>query len=341
MITSSIQAAANYIYYPINQKISQVVEKADWKEKTMLAGLIISVCCAVITFFTQTAFICTAFSLLSGICSLGTLYVRHYESLKKMQECVEDLETENQRFSLSNQVLEDSVIEQKNTVILLTSENETLKAEVNKITIHTTCLEKTSQDLLHSLEDLRVHLVAIKPIATGSQEAEKKLSAFSITMGKQQAVSQNLMELISKVSAEQASHLEGGKAIIQQLLSLQNNDTTLQKIKELNHLREQISYSHDQLAGVLEKAAQASTQLSNLQVQYGLENTRLQETRQELSKVSCELQTIRSDLQAVLSEYKALLAEQKGDKSSLASQVDRLEKIYANLHHSDRNNGLH
>mgnify|MGYP003456645679 FL=1 len=83
MITSSIQAATNYIYHPLHQKFVEISQTADWKEKTMLAGLIVSVCCAVITFFTQTVFVCSAFAMLSGVCSLGTLYIRHYENLKK------------------------------------------------------------------------------------------------------------------------------------------------------------------------------------------------------------------------------------------------------------------
>ncbi|VHO01024.1 hypothetical protein [Candidatus Rhabdochlamydia sp. T3358] len=343
MLISSIQTAANYILSPINQRILNITQTADWKEKTMLAGLVISVCCAVITFFTQTVFICGSFAALSGVCSLGTLFIRHYESLKKMRECVEDLEKQNQDFADHNQELHSLVTQQK-------VENENLKTEVTKLSIHTNCLSQTSKDLLDSVEDLRVNLVDLKPATTGIQEAEKKLSAFSITMEKQQTVAKHLMELVSKTSTEQADQLEGGKRIIEQLVSLQNNDTTLQKIKELNHLHQQISCSHDKLADVLKsysdlqiKASQVSTQLSGLQAEYSLENTRLQETRQELSVVSSELQKIRSDLQSLLSEHRSLLSEKKELQSALALQVDRLQKLHAelNLDNSSGNNNFH
>ncbi|HEV3269330.1 MAG TPA: hypothetical protein VGZ69_01625 [Candidatus Rhabdochlamydia sp.] len=349
MLISSIQTAANYIFSPINQRILNITQTADWKEKTMLAGLIISVCCAVITFFTQTVFICGAFAALSGVCSLGTLFIRHYESLKKMRECVEDLEKQNQDFATHNQELSSLVIQQRATVVDLTTENGNLKTEVTKLTVHTNCLSQTSKDLLDSVEDLRTNLIELKPTATGIQETEKKLSAFSITMEKQQTVAKHLMELVSKTSTEQADQLEGGKKIIEQLLSLQNNDTTLQKVKELNHLHQQISCSHDKLAEVLKnysdlqvKAAQTSTQLSSLQTEYASENTRLQETRQELSVVSSELQKIRSDLQSLLSEHRSLLSEKKELQSALALQVDRLQKLHAelNLHNSGGNNNL-
>ena len=342
MLISSIQTATNYIFSPINQRILNIKQTADWKEKTMLAGLVISVCCAVITFFTQTVFICGAFAVLSGVCSLGTLFIRHYESLKKMRECVEDLEKQNQDFDTHNQELHSLVTEQK-------AENENLKTEVTKLTIHTNCLSQTSTDLLNSFEDLRVTLVDLKPTTAGIQETEKKLNAFSITMEKQQTVAKHLMELVSKASTEQADQLEGGKRIIKQLLSLQNNDTTLQKIKELNHLHQQISCSHDKLADVLKsysdlliKAVQTSIQLSSLQAEYSLENTRLQETHQELSVVSSELQKIRFDLQSVLSEHRSLLSEKKELQSSLALQVDRLQKLHVelSLHNSSRNNNL-
>ncbi|MGL5626451.1 MAG: hypothetical protein ACRDDW_02890 [Candidatus Rhabdochlamydia sp.] len=385
MIISSIQIAAKSIYHPINQRITQVVQTADWKEKTMLTGLVISVCCAVITFFTQTAFICGAFTLLSGVCSLGSIYIRHYENLKKMGEYIKTLQEENQQFQANNQALQEEnqrfqannqalqeenqhsqannqalqeenqcfqannqgleslLAEQKDSVTQITFENEKLKSEVTKLTVHTNYLKDTSQELVHSVEDLRVNLVVLGPSVLGSQEVEKKLRTFSITMEKQQIVAKNLMEFISKLSVEHSDQLENQKEIIKQLQSLQRNDTTLQKIKELDHLQEQISYSHSKLADVLTKATQASTLLSNLQSQlttlqeqYGLENTRLQATRQELSDVS-------SALQSVLSEYKSLLAEQKGDKAALASQIDRLQKLHTelNLHNSGRNNGLH
>ena len=331
MLISSIQIATNYIISPINQKILNIMQTAAWKEKTMLAGLIISVCCAVFTFFTQTVFICSAFAALSGVCGLGTLFIHHYESLRKMKECVEDLEKQNQDFSAHNQELHSLVNQQK-------TENENLKIEVTKLTVHTNCLSQTSIDLLNSVEDLRVNLIELKPTTIGIQEAEKKLSAFSITMEKQQIVAKYLMELVSKTSTEQANQLEGGKKIIEQLLSLQNNDTTLQKIKELDHLHRQISYSHDQLANILKsytdlqiKASQVSTQLSGLQAEYNSENTRLQETRQELCVVSSELQKVHSDLQSLLIEHKNLLSEQKDDKSALALQVDRLMKLHTEL----------
>lgn len=342
MLISSIQTATNYIFSPINQRILNIKQTADWKEKTMLAGLVISVSCAVITFFTQTVFICGAFAVLSGVCSLGTLFIRHYESLKKMRECVEDLEKQNQDFAAHNQELHSLVTEQK-------AENENLKTEVTKLTIHTSCLSQTSTDLLNSFEDLRVTLVDLKPTTAGIQETEKKLIAFSITMEKQQTIAKHLMELVSKTTTEQADQLEGGKRIIKQLLSLQNNDTTLQKIKELNHLHQQISCSHDKLADVLKsysdlqiKAVQTSTQLSSLQAEYSLENTRLQETHQELSVVSSELQKIRFDLQSVLSEHRSLLSEKKELQSTLALQVDRLQKLHVelNLHNLIRNNNL-
>lgn len=406
MIISSIQIAAKSIYHPINQRITQVVQTADWKEKTMLTGLVISVCCAVITFFTQTAFICGAFTLLSGVCSLGSIYIRHYENLKKMGEYIKTLQEENQHFQVNNQALQEEnqrfqtnnqalqaenqhsqannqalqeenqrfqasnqalqeenqcfqannqgleslLTEQKDSITQITFENEKLKSEVTKLTVHTNYLKDTSQELVdtsqelvHSVENLRVNLVVLGPSVLGSQEVEKKLRTFSITMEKQQIVAKNLMEFISKLSVEHSDQLENQKEIIKQLQSLQRNDTTLQKIKELDHLQEQISYSHSKLADVLTKATQASTLLSNLQSQlttlqeqYSLENTRLQATRQELSDVS-------SALQSVLSEYKSLLAEQKGDKAALASQIDRLQKLHAelNLHNSGRDNGLH
>lgn len=349
MLISSIQTATNYIFSPINQRILNITQTADWKEKTMLAGLIISVCCAVITFFTQTVFICSAFAALSGVCSLGALFIRHYESLKKMKECVEDLERQNQNFAAHNQELSSLVAQQRDTVVDLTTENGYLKIEVSKLTLHTDCLNQTSKNLLDSVEDLRLNLVELKPTTTGIQEAEKKLGAFSVTMEKQQTVAKHLMELISKASAEQSTQLESEKEILKQLQALQNNDTTLQRIKELNHLHQQISCSHDQLADVLKsysdlqiQASQVSTQLSGLRTEYTLENTRLQETRQELSAVSNELQKIRSDLQSVLQEYKALLSEQKDDKSALVLQIDRLQKLYAelDLYNSNRNNNL-
>lgn len=342
VLISSIQAATNYIFSPINQRILNITQTADWKEKTMLAGLVISVCCAVITFFTQTVFICSAFAALSGVCSLGALFIRHYESLKKMRECVEDLEKQNQEFSAHNQELHSLVIEQR-------TENENLKTEVTKLSIHANCLSQTSTDLLGSVEDLRINLVDLKPTTTEMQETAKKFSTFSVTMEKQQTVAKHLMELVSKTSTEQADQLEGGKRIIEQLVSLQNNDTTLQKIKELNHLHQQISCSHNQLADVLKsytdlqiKASQVSTQLSGLQAEYSLENTRLQETRQELSVVSSELQKIRSDLQSLLSEHRSLLSEKKELQSALALQVDRLQKLHAelNLHNSSGNNSF-
>lgn len=349
MLISSIQTATDYIFSPINQRILHITQAADWKEKTMLAGLIISVCCAVITFFTQTVFICGAFAALSGVCSLGTLFIRNYENLKKMRECVEDLERQNQNLAAHNQELSHLVTQQEYIVGDLTKENGNLKTEVENLTVHTDCLSQTSKDLLDSVEGLRINLVELKPTATGIQETAKKLSEFSITMEKQQTVSKHLMELVSRTSTEQAYQLEGGKKIIEQLLSLQNNDTTLQRIKELNHLHQQISCSHDQLAEALKsysdlqvKVAQTSTQLSSLQADYTSENTRLQETRQELSVISSELQKIRSDLQFLLSEYRALLSEQKDDKSILTLPIDLLQKLHVNLdlHNATRNNNL-
>ncbi|KAG6559126.1 hypothetical protein RHABOEDO_001667 [Candidatus Rhabdochlamydia oedothoracis] len=342
MLISSIQTATNYIFSPINQKILNITQTADWKEKTMLAGLIISVCCAVITFFTQTVFICSAFVALSGVCSLGALFIRHYESLKKMRECVEDLERQNQNLAAHNQELSSLVTQQRDIVVDFTTENGNLKTEVTKLIIHTNYLSQTSKDLLDSVEELRVNLVDLKPTTTGIQEAEKKLSAFSVNMEKQQTITKYLMELISKVSTEQSGQLESEKEILNQLQTLQKSDTTLQRIKELNHLHQQISWSYDKLANVLKsyndlqvKTEQTSTQLFSLRTEYTLENTRLQETRQELSEVSSELQKIRSDLQSVLLEYRALLSEQKDDKSILALQVDRLQKLHAelNLHY--------
>ncbi|PWU14880.1 MAG: hypothetical protein C5B45_03775 [Chlamydiae bacterium] len=340
MLISSIQAATDYIFSPINQKILNITQTADWKEKTMLVGLVISVCCAVITFFTQTVFICSAFAALSGVCSLGALFIHHYESLKRMRECIEDLEKQNQDFAAHNQDLHSLVTEQK-------VENENLKTEVTKLFMHANCLSQTSTDLLDSVEDLRVNLVDLKPATTEMQEMAKKFSTFSVAMEKQQTVAKHLMELVSRTSTEQADQLEGGKRIIEQLVSLQNNDKTLQKIKELNHLHQQISCSHDQLADVLKnytdlqiKVAQTSTQLSSLRMEYRLENTRLQETRQELSSVSSELQKIRSDLQSLLSEHRSLLSEKKELQSALTLQVDRLQKLHAelNLHNSSGNN---
>lgn len=337
MLISSIQAATNYIFSPINQRILNITQTADWKEKTMLAGLIISVCCAVITFFTQTVFVCSAFAALSGVCSLGALFVRHYESLKKMRECLEDLEKQNQNFAAHNQELNSLVVHQKDTVVDLTKENEHLKVEVSKLAIHTDCLNQTSKNLLDSVKDLRINLAELKPTTTGIQEAEKKLGSFSVAMEKQQTVTKHVMELISKMSEEQSGQLESEKEILKQLQALQKSDATLKRIEELTLLQEQISCIHDQLADVLKSYAdlqvetvQISAQLSGLRTEYALENTRLQETRQELSTVSSELQKIRSDLQSVLSEHRSLLSEKKGLQSALTLQVDRLQKYIQN-----------
>lgn len=291
MIISSIQRATNYIYHPILQKISQMTP-ADWKEKTMLTGLIISVCCAVITFFTQTTFICGAFAMLSGICGLGTLYMRHYENCKKMQEQIETFQQENHTLAI---------------------ENEKLQTEVTKLTVHTGLLTKTSQDLIISVENLRVNLVVLEPIVKGSQETEKKLSAFSIKMHKQQQVSQGLMELISNTMAERPGQLALEQEILNQLQSLQSNDTTLEKVKELNLIREQLFCVHDKLRNALKeyadiqsKMAETSNQLFYMKEQSCLENTRLQEIRQELSAVSNELKNTQVALKALLSENRAL-----------------------------------
>ncbi|MGL5264438.1 MAG: hypothetical protein ACRDAI_07740 [Candidatus Rhabdochlamydia sp.] len=391
MLISSIQAAAQYVYRPINQQITQINQTADWKEKTMLAGLIISVCCAVVTFFTQAALICSAFTLLSAVCGLGSIYMRSYENLKKMTEQLKKLEEnlntlqeenqllqannqvlhqgnqlfqsnnqalqkenqlfqannqtlqeENQRFQVNNQALESLVIEQKDSVTQITFENEKLHSEVTKLNVHTDYLKNTSQELIHSVEKLWTNVKELEPSVSGAQEVEKKLRTFSITMEKQQIVAKNLMEFISKLSVEHSDQLENQKEIIKQLQSLQSNDTTLQKIKELSHLRQQISSGHDKLADVLTKAAQTSThlsslkdQLSTLREQYSIENTRLQATRQELSEVS-------SALQSVLSESRTLLIENKDDTAALAFQIDRLQNLHVelNLHDSDRSNGL-
>lgn len=363
MFISSIQAAAEYIYLPIHQRITQINQTADWKEKTMLAGLIISVSCAVIAFFAQATLVCGVFSLLSGICGLGKVSIRSYENLKNMKEQIKELEEnihtlqeENQRFQANNQTLESLVSQEKDSVTLLTFENEKLQSEVTKLTVHTDCLTSTSQELIHSVEDLRVHLVVLGPSVQGSQEVEKKLRVFSITMEKQQAMAKNLMEFISKTSVEHSDHLENQKEIIKQLQSLQNNDTTLQKIKELGHLRQQISCSHDKLANILTKTAEISahlstlperlsalqeqcsaenTRLQELREQYSIENTRLQATRQEFSEVS-------SALQSVLAESRSLLVEKRDDTAALAFQISRLQNLHVELglHHSDRTNGL-
>lgn len=335
MLISSIQTAAQAFYDPISQRITQIIQTADWKEKTMLAGLIISVCCAVVTFFTQATVICGAFTLLSAVCGLGGIYMRSYENLKKMEEQIKKLEEENQRFQANNQALQSQVAIHKDSVTQLTFENEKLQSEVTKLAIHTGFLKNTSQELIHSVEELQVNLVVLGPSVLRSQEVEKNLHAFSITMEKQQTVTKNLMQLVSQVSVEHSDQLENQKEIVKQLQLLQKTDTTLQKIKEWNFLTEQISCSHDRLADVLIKATQTSTELSNLQSQlstlreqYGLENTRLQETRQELSEVASALQFV--------------LAEQKDDRATLVSQIDRLQKLYAELNwnHSDRINNL-
>jgi chromosome segregation ATPase len=322
----------------MNQKISSITQIADWKEKTMLAGLIISVCCAVVTFFTQTVFICSAFAALSGVCGLGTLFIHHYESLKKMRECVEDLERQNQSFAAHNQELNSLIVQQKDTVVDLTRENQNLKTEMIKLAVHTNCLNQTSENLLNFAKDLHANLTELKPTTIEIQRTEEKFRSFFITMEKQQAVTKYLMEFISKTSTEQADQLEGGKKIIEQLLSLQKEDTTLQRIKELNYLHQQISCNHDQLANALKsytdlqvQTEQISTQLSGLQIQYTLENARLQETRQELFVVSSELQKIRSDLQSVLSEHRSLLSEKKELHLALTLQVNRLQKLHAEL----------
>lgn len=339
MLISSIQTATNYAFSPINQRILNIMQIADWKEKIMLAGLIISVCCAVISFFTQTIFICSAFVTLSGVCSLGVLFTHHYESLKKMREHIKDLERQNQNFATHNQELSDLITQQKDIFVNLTKENKNLKTELTKLTIHTNCLSQTSKNLIDSIEDLHINLIDLKPSTVGIQEAAKKLYAFSTTMEKQQTITKYLMELVSKASAGQSDQLKREKETLKQLQALQNNDTTLQKIKELNYLHQQIAYSHNQLADVLKnytdlqvKTAQISSQLSGLRTEYALENIRLQETRQELSEVSSELQKIRSDLQSILSE-------QKDDKYALALQIDRLQKLYVQLtSHNSTNN---
>lgn len=322
MVVSYIQSFAKYIYLPIHQKIPQIAP-ANWKEKTMLMGLVISVCCAVVTFFTQTTFICSAFAALSGVCGLGAIYTRHYESLKKLQEYVKTLQEENQRFNSYNQALEAIVIEEKKTSSQLAVENEKLKTEVSKLTIHTEFLSKTSHELLNSVEDLRINLIALGPIVTGSQEIEEKLRFLSKKMENQQAVSKHLIELVSKTMAEQSDQLKLKNEILRQLQSLQNNDTTFQKIKELNLLQEQLSSIYDKLGNALKeyndlqsKAIQTSNQLSYIQEQNSLENTRLQETRQELSRVSIELKNTHLALNALLEKYHSFLLEyEKLDKN--------------------------
>jgi chromosome segregation ATPase len=309
MIVSYIQNATKYIYPTIQQKISRITP-ADWKEKTMLMGLVISVCFAVITFFTQAALICGAFVALSGVCGLGALYIRHYENLKKMQEYVKTLQEENLRLSSLNKASEFLVIKQRETTTLLTVENEKLKTEVNKLTVHINFLTQTSQELILSVEDLRIHLATLGPIVTDSQEIQERLKTFSTKMDNQQAVSKYLIELISKAMTEQSDQLALNKEIFHQLKSLQNNDTTFQKIKELNLLQQQLSSIYDKLgasirehADIQSKTIQTSDKLSVLQKQYSFENTRLQQTRQELSKVSRDLQNTHIALDSLLAKY--------------------------------------
>lgn len=336
MIVSYIQNLSKYIYLPIYQ-IPQVVP-VNWKEKTMLLGMVISVCCAVITFFTQTTFICSAFAALSGVCGLGVISVRHYESVKKLQECIKTLQEENQAFTSHNQTLEAIVIEERKIATQLTVENEKLKTEVSKLTIHTEFLHKTSHELLTSVEELRINLIALGPIVTGSQEIEEKLGFLSRKMETQQAVSKHLIELISKTMTEQADQLTLKKEILQQLQSLQNNDTTFQKLKELNLLQEQLSSIYDKLGSALSehhelqnKSIQTSNQLSYIQEQNSLENTRLQETRQELSRVSLELKNTHLALNALLEKYHSfLLKYEKLDKDNCAQtelSIDHKETV--------------
>lgn len=335
MLISSIQTAAHAFYDPISQRITQIIQTAEWKEKAMLAGLIISVCCAVVTFFTQATVICGAFTLLSAVCGLGGIYMRSYANLKKMEEHIKKLEEENQRFQNNNQALQSQVEIHKVSVTQLTFENEKLQSEVTKIAIQTVFLKDTSQELIHSVQDLQLNLAGLEPSVLRFQEVEKNLHTFSISMEKHQTVTEELMQFFSQVSVEHSDQLKNQKEIIKQLQLLQKTDTTLQKMKELSFLTKQISCSHDKLADVLLKATQKSTELSNLQSQlstlqeqYGLENTRLEETRQKLSEVASALQFV--------------LAEQKDDKATLVSQIDRLQKLYAELdwNHSDRINNL-
>ncbi|KAG8173335.1 hypothetical protein JTE90_025370, partial [Oedothorax gibbosus] len=137
-----------------------------------------------------------------------------------MRECVEDLERQNQNLAAHNQELSSLVTQQRDIVVDFTTENGNLKTEVTKLIIHTNYLSQTSKDLLDSVEELRVNLVDLKPTTTGIQEAEKKLSAFSVNMEKQQTITKYLMELISKVSTEQSGQLESEKEILNQLQTL-------------------------------------------------------------------------------------------------------------------------
>ena len=327
MIISSIQRVTNYVYYPIHQKILRI-SSVNWKEKTMLTGLIISVCCAVTTFFTQTAFICSAFSMLSGVCGLGALYIRHYENLKKMKEQIETLQKENNTFRTHNQTL--------------ATENEKLQTEVTKLTVHTSHLMKTSQDLILSVKDLRVNLVALGPIVKGSQETEKKLSAFSTKMDKQQEVSQNLIELISKTMTDRPGQLALEQEILNQLQSLQNNDTTLQKTKELNLLQGQLSSIHDKLESALQKytdvqnkMTETSNRLFYTQEQYCLEQNRLQEARQQYCLENDRLREVRQELFLTSQELSSTSNELKNAQTALTTLLSQ-----HNLENQRRVNGI-
>lgn len=319
MCFPSIQSAASYIYHPICREVLQIVPE-NWKEKTMLMGLILSVCCAVVTFFTQTAFIWVAFSTLSGVCGLGALYMHQYENCKKIQEQLETLQKENQTFNTHNQTL--------------SLEKEKLQSEITRLAIHADHLTQANQELTHSVKDLHVHLVTLKPITEGSQEIEKKLNVFSEKMDEQRQVSQGLMELLSKI--EQSDPLACKKELLNQLQSLQNDDTILQKLRELGATQEQLLSTQEQLLSVQERLSgtltehadvqritQVSDQLSSTQEQYDLSLTHLREERQQCELSLTHLQKERQKLSTVLSELK----ETQAAFATLVIPLENIAKI--------------
>jgi len=274
----------------------------NWRESVMIAGVVFSVIGLAAAFFSGSLFYCICCGAATLVSLYGAYYMRTQAPLHELEDAVESLKQTKEKFEhiASDLHRENLVLQITNRELIKTNES----------------LKETNEQLLLTNEKLREQVVELaiisKNLKESAQEIRNEVAGFRTHNVHFDACLKNLEYQLSTSQAfyEETAHFlrqekKGFAEKLQELTSLlqeiKAQKPTLDKIKELSHVHEQLSQLKGEYA--LERG-----KLEEVRRLFQDEHKKLQEIRAAFSVEQQKLELLRKAFEELLSKTPRMTA---------------------------------
>jgi chromosome segregation ATPase len=280
----------------------------NWKELFLISSTAVAVIAAVGAFFSGSILYGIAFGVLGTACYFGYQYAKEYYLLSGIEHQVGLLQSANRSLGKLSGALQEENDQFRKNNLELSENNEKLKGIAQALQEQTVSLQLSLAQLRSSSEAMRQQ---VDRFVRENAHLGAHVSGFDSILKRldgELLLSKSLCEQVQQRLAVQSEDLAGKLKEIGALLSdLKAENRTLEKMRELSYLQQEIMI--------------ASGQLKILQTEYANERIRLQDVRKALEQERVQFEALRKEFAAAFSSNVHELAAERAKLQQLFERV--------------------